>query len=264
MLTLVVRSMGRIARMSYGLGAVLVVSQLAVMAAAVSLQESGSFQRLVEAVPAFVRQTIGPAIGSFAGMTVLAYFEPAILLALSFFAVYVATEPAGDVESGIVDLVLARPLPRHFLITRSLLVMSGAVATMVAVLGASNVVALAWMAPEGATWPEPHVIGLMMAHLAAVMWCFGGLSLGVAAYAERRGAAIGVMALVIVTTFMVHAVEQLSNRFDGVGWFSPFHYFQGTAILDGTVTTVRNLTVLCGCGAAAVAVAYARFSRRDL
>ena len=42
------------------------------------------------------------------------------------FAVYLAVEPAGDVESRLVDLLLARPLPRHYLLTRSLVVMTGA------------------------------------------------------------------------------------------------------------------------------------------
>lgn len=38
------------------------------------------------------------------------------------FASYVAAKPAGDVELGLVDLVLARPVPRHRLVTRSLIV----------------------------------------------------------------------------------------------------------------------------------------------
>lgn len=250
--------------MSAGLVAVLIGFQFALMVSAVSLEEAGDFQRLADAVPAFIREAAGPALGSFAGMTVIAYWEPAILLALCFFAVYVASEPAGDVESGIVDLVLARPLPRHWLITRSLLVLIGACVVMVGTLGLSNWTALATMAPDGAVWPERHVVLLMMAHLAALMWCFGGLSLATAAHAERRGAAIGLMALVIVTMYVVHLVEEFTTRFDGVGWFSPFHYFQGTAILRGDAPLARNFTVLLSIGAAGVAAAYARFSRRDL
>lgn len=264
MLTLLSRSFGRMARSVTALALVLVAFQFALMAAAVSLEEEGNFQRLVAAVPAFVSELIGPAIGSFAGMTVLAYFEPAILLALCGFAVYVATEPAGDVDTGIVDLILARPLPRHWVITRSLLLMTGTAVALVATLGVSNYLALWLMAPEGAAWPQPRVIGLMMIHVVAMMWCFGGLTLATASHVERRGSAAGVMALVIVVTYMVHTIEEFSTRFDGIGPYSPFHYFQGTTILLGTVPTARNMTVLFGVGAVGVAAAYVRFAKRDL
>jgi ABC-2 type transport system permease protein len=258
------RSLGRTAWLNYTLAAVLAGFQFALMAAAVSLEEGGDFQRLLEAVPAFVREAIGPALGSFAGMAVLAYFEPAILLGLTFFAAYVASEPAGDVETGIVDLVLARPLGRHRLMTRSLIVAVGLTLAMVAVLGSTNWLALTLMAPAGALWPEPRIIGLMMVHVAALMSCFGGLSLAVAAFSERRASAVGVMAMAIVVSYMIHAIEEFSTRLDGIGWFSPFHYFQGTAVLDGTVPTARNMTVLLGVGTVAVVTAYVRFSRRDL
>src|SRR5688572_9320240 len=131
MLILLRRSFGRIARIWVSLLAVLVGFQFALMGAAVSLEQAGDFQRLLEAVPAFVRNTIGPALASFAGMAVLAYFEPAIILGLVLFSVYVASEPAGDVESGLVDLMLARPLPRHWLISRSLLLMTGSTGSLV-------------------------------------------------------------------------------------------------------------------------------------
>ena len=45
-------------------------------------------------------------------------------------AVYIATEPAHEVESGLVDLVLARAVPRRRLLTRSLLLSFGSVAAI--------------------------------------------------------------------------------------------------------------------------------------
>ncbi len=264
MMTLLRRSFGRIARMWVSLLAVLVGFQFALMGAAVSLEQAGDFQRLLEAVPAFIRNTIGPALGSFAGMAVLAYFEPAIILGLVLFSVYVASEPAGDVESGLVDLMLARPLPRHWLISRSLLLMTGSVASLVLGLVAANVMSMWWMAPDSAVLPAPRVVTLEALHLAAVAWCFGGLALAVAASMDRRGAAVGVMALLVVSLYMVHAVEQLSDRFDGVGQISPFYYFQGTVIMQGTAPIARNFTILFGVGAVAVVMAYLQFRRRDL
>ena len=58
-------------------------------------------------------------------MASLGFFEPLIVMLVVQFAIFLATEPAGDVETGLVDLVLARPVPRHWLVTRSLIAMTG-------------------------------------------------------------------------------------------------------------------------------------------
>jgi len=47
-------------------------------------------------------------------------------------------------------------------------------------------------------------------------------------------------------------------------WITPFHYFHGAAILNGTANVPRNLAVLLGLGAVGVAAAYWQFGRRDL
>ncbi len=50
-------------------------------------------------------------------MVLFAYFDPLIVMLLVQFAIYLATEPAGEVESNLVDLLLARPMPRHVIVT---------------------------------------------------------------------------------------------------------------------------------------------------
>ena len=119
-----VRSLGRVKILSAALALVLVALQLSIIAAAATFVDSGGFERLAQVVPAFVLQTMGPALTSFRGMVLFAYFDPLIVMLIVQFAIYLATEPAGDVESNLVDLVLARPVPRHLIVTRSLLVMT--------------------------------------------------------------------------------------------------------------------------------------------
>ena len=48
------------------------------------------------------------------------------------------------------------------------------------------------------------------------------------------------------------------------GRFSPFYYYRGAAILDGSAHTALNLTILGAIIVAASALAYWQFSRRDL
>ena len=59
--------------------------------------------------PTFVLQLMGPALTSFRGMVLFVYVDPLIVMLVVQFAIYLATEPAGEVESSLVDLVLARP-----------------------------------------------------------------------------------------------------------------------------------------------------------
>ena len=84
--------------------------------------EAGSFDRLAMMLPAFAQRGFGPALTSFAGMATVGFFEPLIVMLVAQFAIYLATEPAGDVETGLVDLVLARPiaapLARHAIADR--------------------------------------------------------------------------------------------------------------------------------------------------
>lgn len=264
MLTLLRRSCGRLAWMTAALALLLAIFQLAIVGTAVSLEGAGDFGRLVDAVPAFVRETIGPALGSFAGMTVLVYFEPLVILLMCLFTTYVASELAGDVESGLVDLLLARPVLRAALVTRSVILMTALPGALVLTMGVTNWIGLVLLAPEGAAWPEPRIVGLMMAHLFAVAWCIGGVALGLSASLSRRSAVLALMTLVVVATDMIHTVAALTGWFPILRWLSPFHYFQGTAIITGTVPAARNMAFLFGVGSAGVAVAYWQFRRRDV
>ena len=56
---------------------------------------------------------------SFGGTVALGFFHPVVMLSLSCAAIYMASEPAGEVDEGLVDLVVARPVPRHLMVTRS-------------------------------------------------------------------------------------------------------------------------------------------------
>ena len=52
---------------------------------------------------------MGPALTSFRGMVLFAYVDPLIVMLIVQFAIYLATEPAGEVESNLVDLAAGAP-----------------------------------------------------------------------------------------------------------------------------------------------------------
>ena len=105
--------------------------QLLLVAQAASIESSQAFGKMAEFIPAFLQRGLGQQallLASFNGTVAFGYFHPVVAVLVSLLAAYFATEPAYDVESGRVDLLLARAVPRHRLITRSLLMSTGVVA----------------------------------------------------------------------------------------------------------------------------------------
>src|SRR5262245_25810254 len=155
-LTLIRRTIARAATLFIVIAALLVSFQLTIVAIAATISDGSGFEPFARMVPAMFGNFLGESLMSFAGMTSLGFFEPLILMMVVQFAIYLGTEPAGDVETGLVDLVLARPLARHQLVTRSLIVMSGAAIFLPAAMAATLWIALRWFGPAGVAWPQPH------------------------------------------------------------------------------------------------------------
>jgi hypothetical protein len=268
MLTLVSRSLGRTVGLFAAISILLASFEIAVIAVAASFTGATDFARLSQLMsqimPGFVQAAFGPAMLSFGAMTTVCYFDPLVVMMAVQFAVFLATEPAGEIEGGLVDLVLARPLPRHWLISRSVLVMTAGASLPTLAMGLATWAGLGLLAPAGAPWPETRVVLLMMIHLAAVSWCFGGAGLAAAAWSRRRGAAQAAVAIASVALYLIDVIGESWARALPLARLLPFHYYHGAAILRGTANAALDLSVLSGIGAAGIALAYWQFGRRDL
>jgi ABC-type transport system involved in multi-copper enzyme maturation permease subunit len=261
---LVLRSLGRVRMLSASLAVILGALQLSIIAAAATFVDGGSFERLAQVVPSFVVQAMGPALTSFRGMVLFAYFDPLIVMLLVQFAIYLATEPAGEVESNLVDLLLARPIPRHVIVSRTFLVMAIGTVLMSGAMQATTWVGLWWMAPRDAQWPAAGTVLSLTAHMTLVAWCFGCAALAASGWARRRGAVVGAIGVVAIALYLVELLESIWAPARELARFSPFHYYAATGILAGTAQESRNLAVLGITALAALALAYWRHQRRDL
>ena len=264
MLTLVGRSFGRLAKPFAAVAVILIGFQAALIGSAASVASEGGFRQLANAVPTWIHEGLGPALTSFGGMTLLGYFDPAIVLLLVQFAIYVGSEPAGDIESGLVDLVLARPLPRFVIVGRSLVLVTVVLVALLACTVSATYVSLWWFAPADAEWPSPRNILMLVVHLGAISWGFGCIAIAAGAAMRRRASAIGLVALAAVGLFLVDFLVEMSTRFKSLWWTTPFHYFHGAAILLGKNHLQRDLSVLVGMGVAGASFAFWQFSRRDV
>jgi ABC-type transport system involved in multi-copper enzyme maturation permease subunit len=264
MTALVLRSLGRVAVLSASLAVVLAALQLSIIAAAATFVDGGSFERLAQVVPSFVMQAMGPALTSFRGMVLFAYFDPLIVMLLVQFAIYLATEPAGEVESNLIDLLLARPMPRHVIVTRTFLVMALGTLLMSVAMQATTWAGLWWMAPGNTEWPDVRTALSLSAHMTLIAWCFGCAALATSGWARRRGAVVGGVGVVAIAAYLVELLETIWAPARELASFSPFHYYAATGILAGTAPESRNLAVLGFTALAALVLAYWSYQRRDL
>jgi ABC-2 type transport system permease protein len=264
MIALVLRSFGRVKILSVSLALVLAALQLSIIAAAASFVDGGSFEQLVQVVPSFVVQAMGPALTSFRGMVLFAYFDPLIVMLLVQFAIYLGTEPAGEVESNLIDLVLARPVPRHAIVSRTFLVMVLGTALMSGAMQVTTWAGLWWMAPADAEWPSARTVLSLSVHMTLVSWCFGCAALAASGWARRRGAVVGAIGVVAIAAYLAELLESIWAPARDIARFSPFHYYAAPGIVSGTAQGFRNLTVLGAIALTALALAYWKHQRRDL
>ena len=245
-------------------GLLLAAFQLLLVAVAASMQ--GQFEQVASLLPEAVRSLLGPSLASvmsFGGITCLGYFHPAVLIGLLALTIALATVPASEVETGFTDLMLARPLARHWIITRTIALVVLAVSLMLAVMMAGTWAGLTTLAPPGAPWPALRGVGSLALNLGLLLFCWGGIATAFGAACRRSvaGAATGLLAL---ATFLLDYVGRLWPPAERFAWLSPFRYFVPFDLVMGSPLPVENLVVLWAVAMTGFVVAYLVFSQRDI
>ncbi|HYM00832.1 MAG TPA: hypothetical protein VEZ90_17885, partial [Blastocatellia bacterium] len=118
LLVLIAHSFKRVRTLVLAMGALLAVFQVYLIVIARSIQRSGSFEKIGEAIPPFLRQLLGPAIAalmSFKGIVSIGYSHLVVMWSLIALAIALATVPASEMETGFMDLILSRPMARHWI-----------------------------------------------------------------------------------------------------------------------------------------------------
>ncbi len=241
--------------------------QLLLGLAAHTLQQSNAFGQLSALIPGFLREFMGPALlslMSFEGIIAIGYFHIAVIGGLVGLIVALATEPAAEIESGFIDLILARPLPRHWSITRSIVLQIGCTVLTLSFMFLGTTAGLYWLAPSDLIPGALRTIRSLVLNLGAMMLCWGGLSLAITSFARRRsvpGALSGILAL---TSYLYDYIARVWTPAGRISWLFPFHYFSGMNLIAGDSLLWRDIRVLLGYAACGFLVAYAQYLRRDL
>jgi ABC-2 type transport system permease protein len=266
-LQLLAYSLKRVRTLVVALSALLAVFQVFLIVVARSIQGSGSFERLGDMMPPFVRELLGPSFisfMSFSGIVCLGYFHLAVMGGLIGLAIALGTMPTSEIEIGFTDLILSRPLARHWLITRSIVLMVISSVIVLAMMVMGTWLGLVALAPVDVQWPTPGLIASLVVNLALLMLCWHAIALALGARSRRRATAGGLAGLLALTMFLLDYVARAWDPARVIAWASPFRYYSPFDMLTGQPLSTTNLVVLAGISLAGLILAYLAYARRDL
>lgn len=264
---LLAHSIRRARTLVLALGTLLAIFQVLLVQVARSIERSGAFEQIGRLIPEFVREVVGPAFGSFMsfnGIVSLGYFHPVVMAVLIASVISLATMVTGEMENGFMDLILSRPLARHWLITRSIILGMLGVAAPLALMLLGTTVGLGMLAPKELTGQTLRLVLALAGNLGLLMLCWCGVALAISSAARRRGTAGWAAGLVALGTFLLDYVGRAWKPLERFCWISPFRYYSPFDLLMGKSLPMTNLLVLAAIAAAGFALAYFFFRARDI
>jgi ABC-2 type transport system permease protein len=259
-------SLKRVRWLLVATGVLLAGFQVLRVVIATSIYKSGGFEEIGTMLPPFVRQILGPAVAgvlSFNGIVCGAYFDLGVELALLALGIALATVPASEIESGFADLILARPLRRHWLITRAIALVFFAIVLMLLMLTAGIWAGLILFAPSEAPRPPTYQIMALAVNLGMLLLCWSSVAMAFGA-AFRRSVASSITSLLAFATLLLDVTQRLWEPLERIAWLSPFHYFDAFEIIMGDPLPMENLLVLGAIALTGFVLAYFLISERDI
>ena len=233
---------------------------------AASVHNAGQFEEIGALLPPFVRAIFGPSLASlmtFTGLVSGVYLDTGFIIALLAVAIAVATMPASEIETGFADLILARPMPRHWLITRTIALVLFSTLLLLLMIVAGTWAGLAAFAPPDVPWPTARETAQLALSLGMLVTAWSGVALALGA-ACRRGTASTIASLLAFAGLLLDWAHRLWPALDCVAWLSPFSYFQPYELIAGDPLRPENLLVLWAIAMTGYIVAYLVISQRDI
>jgi ABC-type transport system involved in multi-copper enzyme maturation permease subunit len=267
MMALLARSAARARFTLVGAGLLLCGFQLIIIGQAVAVQRSNAFGSVANLVPAFLQRGLGSKamlLATFRGTVAFGYFHPVVCILVAVVVMYVATEIAQEVEDGLVDLELARAVPRHRLVTRSILLAHGAAILLMVLMATGTWLGVRAFDAEALDLPSLDLRLRLLANLFALSSCFCGFALFVASVSRRWSRAFAFVGLCAVVFYILDFLGLGWPAMESFAWISPFHYYPALSVVAGDAPTARNIIVLLAAGAVFAGVAYWQFQRRDV
>jgi ABC-2 type transport system permease protein len=226
-----------------------------------SLTTAIDLDAYVEAMPPALREAFGiQSLASIEGFLATELYSFGWVLLLGLYLAYsAASQIAGDVESGRMDMLLALPTSRARLLVEKFS------ALLVPILVANTVVPVVVYA--GVIWigESISVADLLVVHAASIPYLLttAGIGLLASVVFDRAGIAQRVGAGAVFGLFLVESVVA-GTDFEVLGVLSPTRYYDPTAILVESDWDPAGAVVLCGMAAVLLTASTVYFRRKDI
>ncbi len=262
--TLAGRTLRQHAKLLGVLSLSLILFEWAIVWVAARIETGPGFRQLFSALlpPGMLDAIFGQfGFASFSGAVSFGYQHPFSLIAAIAMVVVMATLPAQERESGFLDLILSRPLPRsrYLVASLSMGLLSAALPPIALLAGGALGLTLV-EAPEIVAWTLylPCAAGL-----ALLLVAVGAYTLLFSTNAKRRGTAVAQAVGVTLFFYWLDFMGDYWDLLETARLLSPFHYFDPAAAAS-TGIPIRHVFVLAAIAAVATAGAFLNFRRQDL
>lgn len=205
-----------------------------------------------------VADQVGPEL-----LRSIPWAHPVMLSLILAHAVICCTRlPAGEVDRGTIDIALGLPISRwQWIRTDSLMwLISGMIVITLLITGNKVGSAIGsgdrTLGLHEATIIYLNLLGLYLA-VGSGAWLISSLS-------DRRGKAITIAFVLIVTSFLISYLEQFWEPARFAAWFSVLSYNRPLFVLRDGTWPLRDLCVLYGAAVVLWGSAAWWFTRRDL
>lgn len=229
-----------------------------------TMETGPGLREFLAQLPDFIHKIVGTQLENISFKVVVAFgFEhPAMLIPSIGIVIFFATIPAGERDSGLTDLWLARSISRRQYFGAHLICVGIAALVLPACALLGSAIGLATVEAAGELpWTRYIVCAL---NLSVLLVAIGGCTLLVTSEAQRRGTAITWILGALLPLSFIEVLAGLSALLDWVSPISPFHYFHPVTSLIEERYEVLDLGVLLVLAAVTTWMAFWRFERRDL
>jgi len=229
-----------------------------------ALHNSGMFAQIGNFLPDFMQGFASIGAMSFRGMVSFGYSHPIVEIFLIAMAIGIAAEPATEIETKFVDLLMARPVRRVASINRSVIVLLLCTIATVGSMLIGTFLGVHFLTPEGADPPAPRLIATLAMNLTCLVLAWGAIALVIASMSKRQSTVTSTCGLLAFVLFVIDYVGRIWNKLDPVAILSPFHYYSPFQMLGGAALRWGDVFVLIAIFVTGGVAANVIYSRRDL
>jgi ABC-2 type transport system permease protein len=202
--------------------------------------------------------TVGPAV-----LSMLGWIHPIVLALVWAHAIVVCTRvPAGEVDRGTLDVLLALPVTRTSVYASESAVF---VCSNLLIVGAGfggNVVGN-WISglERAGSLGQFTLVAL---NLYALSLAAGGMSAFLSSVCDRRGRAMGTAFAILMASLFLSSMSTFNTIVKSVSVVSLMNYYRPYGILQGQASPLGDIIVLLAIGTVLWIIGAVVFVRRDL